>query len=535
MIVIHEIFGLTDWEPTVADRLAKEGYVAIVPDLLSSKYGQSPTDPDSGRKLVGELEPERITADLDATYAYVNALPAVREGPHRHDRLLLGRRPELPLRHQQPEPPRGRGLLRPAARHPPPCAASRRRCSASTARTTSGSTPRCRRWSRRCSRTGKTFNHEVYPGHRPRLPQAGAPGHPTARRSSAPGSGFSSSTAPGSGSEARRGVIPSRWAALIAGSARALARACSGLALALRSSPASAAAQSAEPGAQTPLHYNITLVTSDTSGHLLGEVETGWRLRTVEPVAMRLDSVLRVVRVLVDGKPNTRLSRTMYARQGGDVIVPHEKAPGDTLTTRVRYHGVPRGGFRVGPDQSGARALAGTTGGGVGTLWLPMPPGGPSRVAVAWNVQASDGQRVVANGALTGVDTLSYGHTTWHYRLDTPVPLDGLAVAAGRYAVTTLPHSACPNACVSVTVWTSPADSAAAVASFQHAGDMVDFMTRRLGPFPYPSLAHVSSLLAAAGRPGAMVVLYDQAQVRGARSPKAMWPAPPPRSGWAMP
>jgi carboxymethylenebutenolidase len=77
VIVIHEIFGLTDWEPTVVDRLAKEGYVAIVPDLLSSKHGRSPTDPDSGRKLVGELEPERVTADLDATYAYVNALPAV--------------------------------------------------------------------------------------------------------------------------------------------------------------------------------------------------------------------------------------------------------------------------------------------------------------------------------------------------------------------------------------------------------------------------------------------------------------------------
>ena len=39
IIVIHEIFGLTDWEPTVADRLAKEGYVAILPDLLSPSTG----------------------------------------------------------------------------------------------------------------------------------------------------------------------------------------------------------------------------------------------------------------------------------------------------------------------------------------------------------------------------------------------------------------------------------------------------------------------------------------------------------------
>jgi carboxymethylenebutenolidase len=77
VIVIHEIFGLTDWEPTVADRLAKEGFVAILPDLLSSKYGITPADPDSGRKLIGQLEPKRITDDLNAVYAYVNGLSSV--------------------------------------------------------------------------------------------------------------------------------------------------------------------------------------------------------------------------------------------------------------------------------------------------------------------------------------------------------------------------------------------------------------------------------------------------------------------------
>ncbi len=77
VIVIHEIFGLTDWEPTVVDRLAGQGFVAIVPDLLSSKYGRSPADPDSGRKLVAELDPDRVTADLDAAYGYLNGLPAV--------------------------------------------------------------------------------------------------------------------------------------------------------------------------------------------------------------------------------------------------------------------------------------------------------------------------------------------------------------------------------------------------------------------------------------------------------------------------
>jgi carboxymethylenebutenolidase len=79
VIVIHEIFGLTDWEPTVADRLAGAGYVAIVPDLLSARFGVTPADPDSGRKLTALLDPDSVNADLNVAYAYLNGLPAVRK------------------------------------------------------------------------------------------------------------------------------------------------------------------------------------------------------------------------------------------------------------------------------------------------------------------------------------------------------------------------------------------------------------------------------------------------------------------------
>ncbi len=35
VVVIHEIFGLSDWVRSVADQLAEAGYIAIAPDLLS--------------------------------------------------------------------------------------------------------------------------------------------------------------------------------------------------------------------------------------------------------------------------------------------------------------------------------------------------------------------------------------------------------------------------------------------------------------------------------------------------------------------
>ncbi len=81
VIVIHEIFGMTDWVRTVADKLAANGYIAIAPDLLSGfgpNGGRSTDYPnvDAAREAVGKLPPEAVTEDLNAVADYVKKLPA---------------------------------------------------------------------------------------------------------------------------------------------------------------------------------------------------------------------------------------------------------------------------------------------------------------------------------------------------------------------------------------------------------------------------------------------------------------------------
>ena len=81
VIVIHEIFGLTDWVRSVADQLAEAGYVAIAPDLLSGSGPKGGGTEELGgndgvRKAIMSLPPDQITADLDAVAQYVKALPA---------------------------------------------------------------------------------------------------------------------------------------------------------------------------------------------------------------------------------------------------------------------------------------------------------------------------------------------------------------------------------------------------------------------------------------------------------------------------
>jgi carboxymethylenebutenolidase len=81
VLVIHEIYGLTDWIRAVADRLAADGFIAIAPDFLSGRGpGGGGTEKFASRddvvRAVRELGPAQVAAALDAAAAYGRALPA---------------------------------------------------------------------------------------------------------------------------------------------------------------------------------------------------------------------------------------------------------------------------------------------------------------------------------------------------------------------------------------------------------------------------------------------------------------------------
>ncbi|HET6251654.1 MAG TPA: dienelactone hydrolase family protein [Tepidisphaeraceae bacterium] len=81
VIVIHEIFGESDWVRGLTDQLAADGFIAIAPDLLSGhgKNGGG-TDSYAGRddvvKAIRGLKPNEVMADLDAVHAYGMKLPS---------------------------------------------------------------------------------------------------------------------------------------------------------------------------------------------------------------------------------------------------------------------------------------------------------------------------------------------------------------------------------------------------------------------------------------------------------------------------
>jgi carboxymethylenebutenolidase len=80
VVVIHEIFGMSDWVQSLTDQLAEAGYIAIAPDLLSGMGpnggGTSSLDRNQIGQKIRDLPADQITGDLNAVVDYVSKLPA---------------------------------------------------------------------------------------------------------------------------------------------------------------------------------------------------------------------------------------------------------------------------------------------------------------------------------------------------------------------------------------------------------------------------------------------------------------------------
>jgi carboxymethylenebutenolidase len=75
VIVIQEWWGLNDWVKQQADKLAKEGYVALAPDLYRGKVTDKQ---EEAHQLMSGLSQDRALADLKAAYAHLTSMKDVK-------------------------------------------------------------------------------------------------------------------------------------------------------------------------------------------------------------------------------------------------------------------------------------------------------------------------------------------------------------------------------------------------------------------------------------------------------------------------
>lgn len=79
LVVIHEIYGLTNWIRAVADRAAADGYIAIAPDLLTMEdVSRENGEPEQQAAVaaIRSLDADRVHRQIRAVAEHAMALPA---------------------------------------------------------------------------------------------------------------------------------------------------------------------------------------------------------------------------------------------------------------------------------------------------------------------------------------------------------------------------------------------------------------------------------------------------------------------------
>jgi carboxymethylenebutenolidase len=74
VVVIQEWWGLVPHIKDVAERFAREGFVALAPDLY---HGQAADEPDEARKLAMALDAQRAVQEIAAAARYLKKMPNV--------------------------------------------------------------------------------------------------------------------------------------------------------------------------------------------------------------------------------------------------------------------------------------------------------------------------------------------------------------------------------------------------------------------------------------------------------------------------
>ncbi|MFN2398280.1 MAG: M1 family metallopeptidase [Gemmatimonadaceae bacterium] len=265
------------------------------------------------------------------------------------------------------------------------------------------------------------------------------------------------------------------------------------------------------------LHYELTLDLPDSGSVIEGRARLSVHRTTAD--TLRLDLLrLRVDSVLVNGVA------TRFARDSATLRIPLPARSNDTLTVAVRYGGKITDGFIVRTDSMGRWTGFGDNWPNRGRNWIPSVDHPSDKATVTWIVRAPSERRVVANGVLTEespLPSLSRGSvprtlTRWHESKAIPVYL--MVIGAAPLAYYDLGRTACGLSempgCVPQSVYVAPEQREFLPGPFSQAGDIVEFFSELVGPYPYEKLAHVQSSTRFGGMENASAIFYSDRAFR---------------------
>jgi aminopeptidase N len=229
---------------------------------------------------------------------------------------------------------------------------------------------------------------------------------------------------------------------------------------------------------------------------------------------------LAVSAVKVGGQP-VRFTQT---KQGVAVPLPATAGGLASFTVTVDYGGLLRDGLIVHRDSAGRWTYFGDNWPNRARHWIPSIDHPSDKATVTWRVTAPSSQTVIANGKLIskrGARRSGKPVTEWTWRESQRIPVYLMVIGVAPLTMYDLGNTDCGLAelqeCVPQSVYVAPEQRGFLPGPFAHAGDIVQFFSRLVGPFPYEKLAHVQSSTRFGGMENASEIFYADQPFRTGR------------------
>ncbi len=278
-------------------------------------------------------------------------------------------------------------------------------------------------------------------------------------------------------------------------------------------------------------NYDLTLDLPDTGKTIEGRADlTVVRSVRADPAELiivrsaRADTLvldlldLRVKRVWLAGKETGFTQNALNVRMfvGG--------VRSDTLRVALEYAGAVTDGLIIGTDGAGRWMAFGDNWPNRARHWIPSIDHPSDKATVTWSVRAPSDRKVIANGTLLeetaiplapdpdGSSGRGVQRTLTRWRESHPIPAYLMTIAAAPLVRYDLGNSACGFArdggCVNQMVYVAPEQLSSMPGDFRYAGDIVDFFSHLVAPFPYEKLAHLQSSTRFGGMENASAIFY---------------------------
>ncbi len=271
-------------------------------------------------------------------------------------------------------------------------------------------------------------------------------------------------------------------------------------------------------------NYDLALDLPDTGRTIEGRAELTV-VRTASADTLVLDLLdLAVKRVTLAGAP------AGFTQDAEHVRIAVGGVRGDTMRVAVNYGGAVKDGLIIGTDSARRWMAFGDNWPNRARHWIPSIDHPHDKATVTWAIRAPSDRKVVANGALLEETPIplardpggSAGHgvqrTLTRWREVHPIPVYLMTIAVAPLVRYDLGNSACGFArdggCVNQMVYVAPEQRGGLPGGFSLAGDIVDFFSRLIAPFPYEKLAHLQSSTRFGGMENASAIFYADAGFR---------------------